>query len=281
MDKLIELGFRNNIETFMARGKRIIIYNDHRTILNVLFFALKEKVITEIPNVFYFDYHDDGLDPKKEITEKSIDFNLEDMSFEEFYSIVEFKMSINDDDWVKTGMEFNLIKNSVSIGAEEAHNIANHEVYKDTNDREHNIFKISHLRFELGSQGCLGDSQIRKFPYYKKLREIFNYNTTGRDNFHEKLDPFILDFDLDYFSTLIMDRKMAWPHKLFKEEFLKGSDNLISAMDFTNHLIDKCEFITIAMEPTYCGGFGECNNILRLVDHYFFEEQLKTITYAH
>ena len=41
MSKLHELSWRTNINTYTFRGKHIVLYDDHRTLLNILFEAKK------------------------------------------------------------------------------------------------------------------------------------------------------------------------------------------------------------------------------------------------
>ena len=66
--KIIDLAQRANVlvrETF--DGQPIVIYDDHRWILNVLFKVFKEKTMPK-PNLIYFDAHDDA--EKSEVRSK-------------------------------------------------------------------------------------------------------------------------------------------------------------------------------------------------------------------
>ncbi|MGF7141182.1 hypothetical protein [Roseimarinus sediminis] len=279
MKQFLNFGFRANIETFTFRGKRVFIYNDHRTILNAIFFALKNGFIKQIPNVFYFDYHDDACNPKPSLILKAQDFNIKKCTEEDFNSIVEFEMGIMDDDWVKTGMEFNLINNSVSIGTEKYN--TSHEIYIDNKGINHDVICISHLSSALSSRGELGDSIIKE-PYFKRVRELFDYNNGHLNHFGENTAPFVLDFDLDCFAAEFRSKLMAWPEKMFIEE-LKDKTGFhldITPLDFIDKLIDRCEFITICLEPGCCGGYGESFKVLSYLDKYIFEGILKTST-AH
>lgn len=272
---LFEFGYRTNVNTYNFNGKRVFIYNDHRTLLNVIFYALKNGFIKEVPNVFFFDYHDDALNPRKAVLEKAIDFDLSETSEEAFNSMVEYDMSHMDDDWVKTGMEFGLIKNSVSIGTVQYN--SSYELYKDCKGEVHDLICISHLKFALSERGELGDSQLKE-PSFKIVRELFNYNNGKLSGFGDSIAPFILDFDLDCFSDDFRGTTMAWPETMFKDEMYSqtGYYNEISAHKFISDLINRCEFITICMEPDCCGGIGESFKILSYLDKYFFEGIFKT-----
>lgn len=52
MSKLYELSYRTNINTYTFRDKHIILYDDHRTLLNILFEAKKLGEFTETPILF-------------------------------------------------------------------------------------------------------------------------------------------------------------------------------------------------------------------------------------
>lgn len=262
---------RANINSYSYGEKKIFIYQDHRTILNALFFAGKYGLIDSIPNVVYFDYHEDYCDPPDDVKQIAKTFNLENHREEDFNTMVEFKLRALDDDWVKTGKEFNLINNSISIGAKGYDESAS--TYIDVKGREHHHYNLSHLSYSLSESGALEDSAIKQ-PYYKEVREIFDYNSGIGEN-HQ---PFILDFDLDCFSAEFNSTQMAWPEWMFKKEMHTrvGFYQHISPHDFIQSMIEKCEFITICLESTCCGGYGESYKILNYLDKYIFNGNLNT-----
>ena len=58
--KIIDLAQRANVLVRKTLdGNPIVIYDDHRWILNVLFKVFKEKTMPK-PNLIYFDAHDDA-----------------------------------------------------------------------------------------------------------------------------------------------------------------------------------------------------------------------------
>ena len=242
--QLSHFGFRANVESFTFKKKKIFIYQDHRTILNALFFSQKNDLATKTPNIIYFDYHDDGCQPREEVRELAKSFNLEKCTEEEFNNIVEYKLNPLDDDWVKTGMDFELINHAISIGAERFNK--DESEFKDINGNTHELYNIPHLSHSLGSRGCLGDS-VLKYPYYERTREIFGFNTSHDNGFSEEYHPFILDFDLDCFSAEFRSAQMAWPEWMFIKEMTTecGYDGQITPFLFLRSLIERCEFITI------------------------------------
>ena len=54
-----ELTFHANIEVYSFHGKNIILYDDHRSVLNVFFELKKLGLFSNTPNLIFFDKHDD------------------------------------------------------------------------------------------------------------------------------------------------------------------------------------------------------------------------------
>ncbi|MEX2411411.1 MAG: hypothetical protein WD607_08605 [Candidatus Paceibacterota bacterium] len=277
----INLNHRSNVNTYHYNGKEIVIYDDHRYILNVIFILRKNGVLNKPLDLVYFDYHQDKCPVKKSIEKRAKDFDLNNISIEEFYSLVEFELNPLDDDWLLTGMELDLINDAVVIGAEDGSPKIGHEEYVDQRKGVHNFYSIPHLSFSLGSRGCLGDHVIKE-DYFNKIRTFFDYNTESSDRFTVNMDrPFILDFDLDCFLGEFRGRQIAWTEEMFETELRErvGYD-LISPYNFISQLIDSSQLVTICREPNSCGGIGEANKILSYLDNYLFESTLNTKPYT-
>lgn len=86
------------------------------------------------------------------------------------------------------------------------------------------------------------------------------------------IKPFVLDFDLDCFTTECREKTYAWPEKIFIDEYFESSN----ARYFMESLLNRTSFITICREPECCGGIGEANKILNYLDRYFFDGALRT-----
>lgn len=273
------LSMHTNIEAHRFEDKYIVLYDDHRSILNVLFEAKRLGLYKKIPNLIFFDRHDDACNPdicSKDLFEKWGVDTIEQVSSRDFWTFVEFDLNGLDDDWLLAGMELDLINHAVVIGQTENTNMRSHNnKYVSSNEIEHKLYEISHLDWSIGSRGCLGDNVI-KIPYYNDIRDIFEYNQTpyGRyDKFSQEVtNPFVLDFDLDCFTTECEDRTYAWPEEIFKEKYVENDD----VRWFMNRLLKRASIITICREPSCCGGIGESNKILWYLDNYFFDGCLKT-----
>lgn len=279
MKDLFQVGNRTNINKFSLVGKDVFIYEDHRSILNILYHANVKDVIEAPVDIIYFDYHDDAIEPSEAVKSAASKFKLSESNEREFNSIVEHDLRPLDDDWVKSGMEFGLINDAVVIGAEEYQNIGSDSwaTYSDVKNNTHNLYSISHLSASLGSRGCLGDSQLTS-AYFKPVRELFNYDYRDPEYYEGPSKHFVLDFDLDCFSAPFRSKQMAWPENQVQEEFFEkvGFYGNYTPFEFIKVLIDKCEFITICTEPNSCGGYKESFKILQYLDKYLFNDELRT-----
>ena len=272
------LSNHTNIEVYSFHDKYIILYDDHRSILNVLFETKKLGLFSTTPNIIFFDKHDDACNPQinaKDLFEKWGIERIEDVSSRDFWSFVEFDLSGLDDDWLLAGMELGLINHAVVIGQTENSNMRDlNNLFESSDGEVHELFDIYHLNYSLGSRGCLGDNVIKE-PYFENVRNIFEYNQPpyGRyDKFSKEVtNPIVLDFDLDCFTTECENNVYAWPEAIFREKYYDNE----TVQYFMYRLIERSTFITICREPKCCGGLGESNKILGYLDKYFFDGWLK------
>lgn len=267
MKNIAEFLHRANINYFNYGKKDILIYDDHRTLFAVIAELKRNKLISDIPNLFYFDYHDDCVVPRAlPIEQRRNQLNLDDQKA--IWSYAEFDLAPLDDDWLTALMDLDLIKDAVVIGVEEDNNIHDLNLRYQDSKEPHYLYKMSHLDCALGVRGELEDSQTDR--YKNHLRRLFNRNVPDGEMPIES--PFILDFDLDCFTTTCCGKRVGWPERVFVERYV---DNL-SARCLMNELIANAQLITICREPEYCGGFGESNKILSFLDSYFFGGSLNT-----
>ncbi len=273
MANLYSISNRANVNAYSYQDKYIFVYDDHRTLLNVLFEAKKLNSFPQTPNLIYFDRHDDACEtkPLSGLLDLMGAGDLSTLTSKQFWSFVEFDLSPLDDDWLLTGMELDLIKDAIVIGQVDNSNIDKlGNKYTSEDEVEHELYCIPHLEHSLGGRGCLGDSIIKE-PYYENVRNIMQYNQGYF--FHEEIRPFVLDFDLDCFTTVTREKTHAWPEVVFKNEYV---DNR-TVRYFMQKLLKRSSFITVCREPGSCGGIGEANKILHYLDKYFFDGNLNTI----
>ena len=256
--------------------RRIIVYDDHRTILDVLYFAIQERHFDGVtPSIISFDYHDDSvkLSPKQKQRAKAVRKRCFTKRNDELiWRYVEFELSGMDDDWVRIGMELGLIKHYIGFGHSfDACNIENGYEQYQTLDREvHHLYSNGHLDSVMGSRGVIGDESYGWQQKRDDLLEDIQFQD-GHFNTGAVL-PFVFDIDLDCFSAEFGNYTIAWPEAVFSERYQED----LKVNTFVRSLIKRASLITICREPGCCGGIGEANRILELLDSYWFDGALRT-----
>ena len=95
-------------------GQMVVIYDDHRWLLNVLFYLYK---LGEQYDLIYFDAHDDAAECEKKtiLLEKIGVANLNEATDKQFGAFVDFDQRTDDGGWLTTAMELNLIRDAQMI----------------------------------------------------------------------------------------------------------------------------------------------------------------------
>lgn len=261
---LYEIGNRTNINHYVIDvdtdiKKDIFIYDDHRTLLNVIFQSRIAGLCDKSPDLIYFDQHDDAaktLD-KESILQIFKVNDVSDITPEQFLGFVEFTLGGNDDDWLTAGLELDLINNVLNIGQTKNNNLHKWKgLYKG-----HRAYSVSFQEFSFEDSGVLsfdGSKDIRIQTIRQVLRLINRTKT-----------PYILDFDLDCFTKDEGGITRAWTEEEFEDIF-----STPCMEGHMQNLIKGSLYITICREPECCGGIRESNKILQLLDSYLFDSQI-------
>jgi len=246
----------------------IILYDDHRWILNVLFKIYRDQLIDN-PNLVYFDAHDDAAQsPSLSRILKAIGVSdISKATEKQFGAFVDYDCRYDDGGWLATALELNLIQDVVNIGNRHSDNIERmNGCYKSEDGTIHRIFMLSeNIEYELGPRGQLGDTTLE--DECRGLRDFFGIEHFFQHHI-EIAAPYILDFDLDFFTMSFSDeRSHGWTERVLESHFPQFSPQLL----FVRELIRDAQVITICREPDYCGSVGDSNRILSMLDKYFFE----------
>jgi len=199
-------------------------------------------LITIDAHIDWTDLVREELEELKKFKErqKKFDNNNEDLSelddphlqnLSELRKIIENSFRGDNVSFIVASMELGLIDN-VLIISPNINDLRIPQTYEDMQGIQHKIYHIHSIRdlwYPYG-RAVLNDD------FNKEYREIQN---------HLKSNPYIVDFDLDYFTYSRDDKGFVINEKHFKI-FFKDSN-------FYN-LLSKASVITIALEPGCCGG---------------------------
>lgn len=276
MDKesICDISYRSNIIYKRVADSEVVIYEDHRTIINVLFHLKDKRKIQEPLDIIMFDNHDDFRSPRKTTIGKLMTF-LDNPSKEELNQIVEFDLNHLDDDWVKTGMELGLIDNVFLFNSDES-SIDSREEYETQRFGKKYLYNLGDVWSALGYHGILNDPIKSE---NKIFCDAFGWDfKNGKYRLKENRKKFVFDIDLDCFSTRILDKTIALPEEIIipkLTEFSNPSHHCYqSSQKFMKDLIRHSEIATICFENGFCGGIRQAYKIFNMVDEVLFDNKL-------
>lgn len=268
------ISLRNNIIHKITTDYDVIIFEDHRSVINVLYHLFEQRKYKEPLDVVMFDYHDDYCQPTQETLKKLYKF-LKKPSKEELNKIVEYDLNPLDDDWVKVGMELGLIGNVFLFNAEQTF-IGFREDYRTKNFGTKYLYNVGNVWAALGYHGILNDPIKSE---YQQLWDDFGWELNeGKFHFKEGRKKFIFDIDLDCFSTRVLDKTIAIPEEILIPKLTEYGNSYFhyysNSQEFMKELIKDSEVVTLCFENDCCGGIRQAYKIFNMVDEIFFDNQL-------
>ncbi len=264
-------------------GKSVIVYDDHRFIVPILWLAKSIGMIKCPLNMVYFDQHHDANDQKEDRDEKfkaAIKILKKTKSFEEAFEITQNGgIRKSNDTWLKVLMDLAIVKDAVLIGGNANSDFKKYieEGYVDVDEKTHQFKNIGMLKGVFDSKKILGNNYHEEL--FKPTRDIIGWylGSKGRTATMNK-EPILLDFDLDYFTFYCSRGHYIWDERFYHDEFDVISNYHTTAgwsgKKFLNKLIQRAPFITIAREPTFCGGKEKTDNILNKLSEKFFNGRI-------
>jgi len=259
----------------------VVMYEDHRWILPAILAAQKDGVIPAPAVLVGFDQHHDSLPPRSGLGPIPL-LRRKGYPQEEFQTMVRDHLSQKDDDWLKAGMELGLISDAVVFGVGDSHGVETE--FQDHKGKEHKIFLEHSLPGELlGHQGSLADTITS--DEIQELWAVLGWQKPDAPGdifrFSNSVPPRIVDFDLDCFAIYWDDFVFPWPDEVFEKRFNKRSEYRttvgLSGQDFMSGLMAGAGIITIAREPTCCGGEDKTARIFEKLNDYVFNSQLNFV----
>jgi hypothetical protein len=273
-EPIYSIAHRANINHKITSESEVIIYEDHRTILNVIYHLKNERNITSGLDIIMFDKHDDFCTPRASALRKVSSF-LKTPSPEKLFQIVEFDLNVLDDDWVKMGMELGLIGNVFLFNSDES-SVHIREAYKTKKFGTKYLYNIGDVWSALGYHGKLNDPIKRE--YTQLWNDLGWEMIDGKFRLSANRPKFIFDIDLDCFSTQILGKTIAIPEEIIIPRLTDYSNPSYhyyhNSQKFMKDLIKYSEIVTLCFENGCCGGIREAHKIFNMVDYVLFENEL-------
>lgn len=256
--------------------RKCFLHKEHRWVLPIIFYNQQEKILPHPCTLVTFDAHHDTLDPTCSCNEDILRIKKVGITFDKIIGLCKKKLRKGNDDWIKVGMELGLIGDAVIFYAGDESNNGN----PDYKDQQGNIHKIKLLSFpgtELGFQGDLSDTA--KCKSLSELWKILGWQYNSQFSFVKNERKILLDLDLDFFIVKWKGcYRFPWPDEVFENEFLEQSTYQTTkgwtGKNFVDGLVKTAALLTIAREPSCCGGKIKANEVLGKVNHFLFDNKL-------
>lgn len=250
------------IEQLLANGyyavfgpeeRPVIVFRDHRFLVPVLWLARQTGMVREGTDMFRFDAHLDcaGLEEGR-----AAERFRQARDFSEVFGLARAVLSDRDDDWLALALEAGLVGRCVTVGPPDSAG-----------------GRYAGRSYTVPMLEGLLDS--RRKPRPEAVPEL--WEAAGWPLAEPRMadTPVLLDIDCDYFSFRWRGGQNAWLDRFYEREFDKrpvdcGAGQARSPHWFMRSLIGRAPFVTVAVEPDFCGGEAEARGILGQLDRRFF-----------
>lgn len=230
---------------FFDGKKKTYLCLNHRAAYLCWLDANEKGFIKDNALLFHIDHHADFWLHGEKLIDEQEDIDDE----KELKEFVRTKLSVLNSEFIVLSMFRGVIGDVISISRKNdkiygtlkkgGYDSTERSLFKDRKDNTHTFYLGGHSILELaGYNGLLTDRHT-----HQDVQEVF-----------DKSQNVILDIDLDFF-TYKGDEGKSWA---MNERHL---EKLFSSEVF-DLILRKSKVITIALEPSCCGGNAECVSIL-------------------
>lgn len=138
------------------------------------------------------------------------------------------------------------------------------------------LYNLGYIWDAISNKGCLND--IIKEGDFGEFWDDFGWINEDGQFYFEPKNKFTIDFDLDCFSTEILDKRVAIPAEILDEKLIKeyrrDNHSFYSSQELIIEMIQKSELTTMCFENQFCGGFAESLKIFNYINNTFFENKI-------
>lgn len=255
------------------------LHDKHRWVLPLIHDAQQNGILSAPCTLISFDAHHDTKQPVPDCMTEIKRIRGSGLSIGNLVFLCEEKLSLNNDDWIRAGMELGLISDVVVFGVQYHLDSRIPPQFADHTGGTHRIEICPLPREALERSGPLGACHNHRQP--KELWSILDwvYMPQKGFSFGQRPERVLLDFDLDCFKlTWATKYTFPWPDEVFQTEFLTDSRYYStegwSGKAFVKGLMDRAGLIAIAREQRCCGGEQKADEVLRKLNHFIFDDKL-------
>ena len=250
VERLRELSQRTHVQHCVVQEQEVLVYEDHRMLVNVLAFAQQQDIFRNgPPTLLCFDLHDDCAIPTACLP-RLHDWRHHPPTPRDLWSFVEWELSGLDNDWLIAAFELGLIGNATMVGCQFTEHVESiNGLYRDCMGCDHSVCIVNHL------WECI--------PRNDFSWQFSNDAQSGNPSL-------VVDFDLDCFTQMTRAGPIPWTKSEFRRFGRRMPRDRVTVRQYLSELIRRSEFVTIARESTFCGGLAKSDLILQNIDEMFF-----------
>lgn len=248
---------RDDLRFFLFENAKTYLCLNHRTAYLCWIDALKRNFIRNNALLIHIDHHADFWlgEPKLLLEESCIDLS-DNSRLEEF---VRTKMNKLNADFLVFLLYRGIIGDVISVDRKHediygtfirgTYKTTDKNIFQDSTGKIHSFYRAGPLMELVGYQGLLTDR-----GKYQDIQTAFKNNSRKNT---------VLDIDLDYFTY---QDEGTWAMNERNLETILLSESF-------KYLLGSATIITVALEPSCCGGIIECQSILNKINSLVFNER--------
>lgn len=254
------------------------MHERHRWVLPIVAHHQEIGKLPKPCTLIMFDAHHDAKELSPEKIKEIQKIRTSGPSPEKVSKLCSSFLSELNDDWVRAGMELGFYDDAVIFGTDSNLHLGNFEKLASFSDHmgtPHRL-EIPNLPGRaLEYQGSLSDISVRE--KFEPLWKTLGWESEGGKVFQFKSEEirFHLDIDLDCFAIRWQEYIFPWLEEVWSEEFLKTSDYFTTegwtGKKFFEAILQRAGLLTIAREPSFCGGDEKAKRILHDLDRFLFD----------
>lgn len=260
--ELDKLGAFFGFDVRRSNGRVCVTTQEHRAVVAAAWAARQDKLFTSPPFLFRLDAHEDA------------DADFDDVCDEQSKRITNIEdavlfanaMNRNDSGWLDAVLQLGWVGDTACAYLQ--YSSDQESDVTDVHGKDHWTMSFAGLAARLNK--AVTTSDRKRSPTDRILNRIYEVAQEGirpvaDPEKRERPTPLWVDIDLDFATMDVKTRPIRpWPLDRFRNELaipiVKDAGLLVG--EFIHGLLNSAQLITIATEPSFCGGLAGASSIL-------------------